>query len=342
MNYFKSTWSQWKRRRAQVKINYVLPFTGLTGGVKVIFEHVNRLCELGHEATVIVPREALPVTWFDIKSILGISDMKMMPDADIVVATASQSALLVANLLPSKGTKFYFVQGYETLWCGDVDFTYILPMKKIVVSSWLQEVMKEGFGQDSVIVSAAIESFFFKPRPEKTEKTNRILVLNHVFPYLKGTWIAVEAFKLAKKRLPQLELVMFGTLPNSKNWPCHEYHQSIREEALADLYASCDLFVFPCIAEGCPLPPLEAMASGTAVVTTAHSGTRDYADLETAFIVPPHDIEATAEAITQAISDDGKRLQIAKAGQQKSADFSWEKIMPKLEKVYLSALKPTS
>ena len=45
--------------------------------------------------------------------------------------------------------KFYLVQHYESLYHGDadaVDATYRLPLTKIVISTWLRDVMRERFG----------------------------------------------------------------------------------------------------------------------------------------------------------------------------------------------------
>lgn len=38
-----------------MKINFILPFIGLSGGVKVVFEYANRLAEEGHDVKVIYP-----------------------------------------------------------------------------------------------------------------------------------------------------------------------------------------------------------------------------------------------------------------------------------------------
>ena len=48
-------------------------------------------------------------------------------------------------------------------------------------------------------------------------------------------------------------------------------------KSLAELYSSADIFLFTSYAESFGLPPLEAMACGTTVVTTDCKGNRDYA-----------------------------------------------------------------
>src|SRR3989442_15191303 len=71
-----------------------------------------------------------------------------LPDADALVATAWQSAPVVAAAPPRCGARFYFVQHYESLYHGEpavVDATYRLPLAKIVISTWLRDVMRERF-----------------------------------------------------------------------------------------------------------------------------------------------------------------------------------------------------
>ena len=46
------------------------------------------------------------------------------------------------------------------------------------------------------------------------------------------------------------------------------FHKKLSFKELAGLYAACDIALCPSWYESFPLPPLEAMASGTAVVTT--------------------------------------------------------------------------
>jgi hypothetical protein len=76
-------------------------------------------------------------------------DARDLPEGDAVVATAWQSAAPVAAATSSRGAKFYFVQHYESLYHGapeTVDATYRLPLRKIAISSWLGEVMRERSG----------------------------------------------------------------------------------------------------------------------------------------------------------------------------------------------------
>ena len=73
----------------------------------------------------------------------------VLPDGDALIATAWQSAAPVAEAPDRCGRKFYFVQHYESLYHGAaaaVDATYRLPLRKIVISTWLAEIMASRFG----------------------------------------------------------------------------------------------------------------------------------------------------------------------------------------------------
>ncbi len=317
---------------AIVRVNYFLPFTGHTGGVRVVFEHVRGLADRGYDAHVVVPASQTPVGWCSPERIVGISDPTQMPDADIVVATASQSADFVAALPARKGEKFYFVQGYESLWCGNVDYTYKLPMRKLVVSKWLQRIMAESFDEESFVVHPAVDHSIFRPQANVEGNGRRVLVMDHATRMIKGTWVAIQAVELARRSVPDLELVVFGVSPSETGMGrVSELHRQPQGEELARLYASCDLFLYPTLGDGFALPPLEAMACGTAVVTTACSGTGDWASDDVCYVTPPHDVRATARAIVDALRDPVERARRAKAGMAKAAEFTWDRTLDALE-----------
>jgi alpha-1,6-mannosyltransferase len=59
------------------------------------------------------------------------------------------------------------------------------------------------------------------------------------------------------------------------------------KEALASLYASCDIFIHPNPREPFGIAPLEAMASGLALVAPTSGGVATYADSTNSWLVPP-------------------------------------------------------
>ncbi|MCZ2990936.1 hypothetical protein NYY86_22720, partial [Acinetobacter baumannii] len=129
-----------------MKINFILPFTYATGGIRVAFEYANRLQEKGHDVVCYAPMLAYKfdnygvkgnlrrikssignsikrrnkVNWFDlnvqIKLVPYIGDT-FVRKADAVIATAWPTAYSVYELDKDKGEKFYFVQAYED-WSG--------------------------------------------------------------------------------------------------------------------------------------------------------------------------------------------------------------------------------
>ena len=120
----------------------------------------------------------------------------------------------------------------------------------------------------------------------------------------------------------------------------YTFFESPSDDKLAELYSSSDLFVFPSHIEGYGLPPLEAMACGTPVVTTDCRGVRDYVvDGENAVIVPPKEPEAIAKSILKVFNDDDLRKKMVKNGLETAKMYTWERVVDVFEKTFEDALK---
>ena len=96
----------------------------------------------------------------------------------------------------------------------------------------------------------------------------------------------------------------------------------IDEEDLPALYTGADLFLFPSIYEGFGLPVLEAMACGTAAITSTTSSLPEVAG-EAAALVDPHDTDAIAATLLNILNDDNKRKTMAAASIEQSKKFTW-------------------
>jgi glycosyltransferase involved in cell wall biosynthesis len=332
----------------------------------MILGYADRLTKRGHKVTVICPQptfavkkiKSIPILypkrnvmnllsykphWIKITS--GIKyvpsyDEKYVPDADIVVATAWQTASYVMNYSSKKGRKFYFIQHYESLFHGDkdkVDETYLYPIKKIVVSSWLREILKEKFNADSELIVNPIDFDEFYPVRNSYNKNKRVCMLHHVYEW-KGVSDGVKAFKIAKREYPRIKLVMFGAQKRNINIEC-EYHFRPYGAKLRKLYNSCDIFLSPSWREGSGLASIEAMACKCALVTTDTGGCRDYAIPEkTALVSPPKNPEELAENLIRLLGDEDLFQLIAQNGYEHIQTFTWDKAVDKMEKIFSEKL----
>jgi glycosyltransferase involved in cell wall biosynthesis len=97
-------------------------------------------------------------------------------------------------------------------------------------------------------------------------------------------------------------------------------------------YAGASAFCYPSLEEGFGMPVLEALAHGTAVVTSRDSPMAEVAG-DAAVLVDPADPEAIGEGILTALADDGGR---AAAGREVAARHTWEAAAERLSAVYVS------
>lgn len=96
------------------------------------------------------------------------------------------------------------------------------------------------------------------------------------------------------------------------------------EAQLVELYQNALCFVFPSEYEGFGLPPLEAMACGTPVITSNCSSLPEVVG-QGALLINPRSTDELARALQTMLTDGALRTQLGEAGLARSAEFSWEK-----------------
>jgi glycosyltransferase involved in cell wall biosynthesis len=204
----------------------------------------------------------------------------------------------------------------------------------------------------SVIPNAYDERFGVEPREEDVVRVREryqlhdefVLYAGNVKPH-KNLERLIAAFKMVRSRgLDHLKLVLIGDEISKyaalrRAVHQHQLHQYVRflgylpEETLAVMYRLAGVFVFPSLYEGFGLPPLEAMASGTPVVTSNVSSLPEVAG-DAAILVDPYDPEAIADGIFRVLSDETLRRQMRTKGLARAHQFAWESSVRRVHDIY--------
>lgn len=342
-------------------INFVLPAIGNSGGIDVVYKYVDMLINYGHDVYVYKELKASNMHRFDsnFKNMVHqiyctakicaqknqfrhledhfvwtVTD-KTIRDADVIIATAWTTAYKVNALSVSKGKKYYFIQDYE-VWDNKYwgEESYRLPLNKIVISSWINKQLNENLGlKPCPVVYNGIDLNKFKVDLKVERNKYTCLMLNHSLKK-KGIKEGIEAFEKARKRVPQLKLIMFG-LSDSTNLPDYiEYHQNPSHEELVKLYSSANIFIFPSLEEGWGLTPIEAMACGCVVVGTNTGFTLDIGKNRTNMMIsPPGNVQLLSENIVNVIKDNCLSEYVRSNARNTVQYLEWEKSGKRFEEV---------
>lgn len=357
-----------------MKITFVLPFDGRrpVGGVKVVYEYANHLVQRGHQVTLIHPaglylgvgqndrwhrnivkymlfaltRKYLPKKWFSLDSrvlvrwVPSLSEC-FVPEADVVVATAWETAERVAGYQQNRGQKHYLIQHVED-WCGDRDRvlnTWKLPLKKIVISRWLGEIA-QSLGETYCYIPNGLDFQRFGV-DHAIEKRNprKILMLHHTLGW-KGTGQGLAALAKVHARMPDIQVTLFGVkAPQPGELPDWvRFERLPSKKRLRELYNEAAIFVSPSWAEGWALPPAEAMQCGCATVLTDIGGHEYAIHNQTSLLSAPKDIDQTALNIETLIRDNDLRIRLANAAVAEIAQYTWARATDALESYFKASL----
>ncbi|MBU4480620.1 glycosyltransferase family 4 protein [Patescibacteria group bacterium] len=161
----------------------------------------------------------------------------------------------------------------------------------------------------------------------------------------KNISILLKAFNIAKQKGKlKHSLVIVGR----KGWLFDDIFQIVKnlrmendviftdfvpDEDLPSFYHRAELFIYPSMYEGFGLPPLEAMACGTPVITSNSSSLPEVVG-DAGILIDPKDVNAFASAIVRVLNNEELKIELAKKGKLRAQRFTTEKMAYKTIKIY--------
>ena len=325
-------------RGGRLRIVYVTEDTGVGGGHRDVFEHLNRLAARGHEASLYTLGD--PPEWFPlhvpVHSFTDYDELaRALSEVDAIkVATWWVTAGPVWRASITRGLPVYFVQDIETSYYPDderarhsVLDSYRPEFRYMTISSWNRDRLRE-LGLDAELIPPGIDLQNFHPRADVARREDMLLALGRSNP-LKNLPLTLAAWKALKK--PRPELCLFGIEPDLAQGEGLRYVDSPNDQEVSELFNQATVFIQTSTHEGFALPPLEAMATGAAVVCTDAHGNRDFCRDGVNCLVPESSPAAVSAALARLLADPELRARLGRAGIETAGEYAWEQRIDALE-----------
>jgi glycosyltransferase involved in cell wall biosynthesis len=109
----------------------------------------------------------------------------------------------------------------------------------------------------------------------------------------------------------------------------------VHEDDLLYIYQGAELFVWPSEYEGFGLPPLEAMACGTPVLSTKLTSLAEVLGDYPIAVDDPNNIEEMKEKMVKILNDEKLSNEMIQKGLERAKSFSWQKTAEETLKIII-------
>jgi glycosyltransferase involved in cell wall biosynthesis len=212
-----------------------------------------------------------------------------------------------------------------------------------------QELMRYGCPPEKIrIVPNAVDTNLFSPQTEREED---LVVWVGRFVQEKGLEYLLKAAKIVSRKAKNVKFLLVGDGPLKAKimklasdlgllGKFVRFTGPLKREEVAKILGRASVFVFPSLREGLPLSVLEAMACGTPVVGSDVPGIKDLVvNGENGLLVPARNPKMLAEALLTLLNEVELRKEMGrKARRLVVAEYSWDSVISKIEKVYYEAI----
>lgn len=356
IEYFWNKWGDWFDKRnvkdtdGNIRIIFVLQSMGMSGGIKIVFEHAIRLAEKNFNVEVwgIDAREMpweLPAN-VKIRTFKNYDRMTISLEKQeaIKVATWWETAFPVWLASIKHGIPVYYIQEIES-WFYPNDIVaqatviscYRKEFKNMTTSQYnLDEI--HSLGLTATAIPCGYDDSTYKVIAGVKREKNVLLAVGRSF-FQKNFQFTFDSWKSLGESRPMMWL--FGIEPEMQKLDkkITYYHKPSNNE-VNELYNKATMFVQTSRHEGFSLPPLEAMASGTPVICTDSHGNRDFCiDGKNCLMVEQDNQEALASAIKKVLTDKELRTQLSAEALKTAKKYRWESVINKIESFYREIAK---
>jgi glycosyltransferase involved in cell wall biosynthesis len=356
---FWSKWGDWFDNRdvrtedGGLRIVYVTQDTGVGGGHRVIFQHLNGLKRRGHEPELWTLADDGPPDWFDlhvpVRRFESYEELgaALEPVEAIKVATWWATAAYVWRASVRHGIAAYHVQDIETSYYPDGD-----PMKDVVMatyrqefhymagSEWISDRLRE-LGLHPLTVTPGIDLDLWRPLPDVQREADVLLSAGRIHQ-LKNFGLTADGWlALPEDKRPRLWL--FGSEPDLAEELGARHFERPSDAELNELYNRATALIQTSKHEGFCLPLLEAMSTGAPVICTDANGNRDFIrDGKNCLVVEHGDPASVAAAIERLFGDPELRARLGEAGRATAQEFDLERIRDRGERFFNEVAGPAA
>ncbi|MET7422328.1 glycosyltransferase family 4 protein [Dactylosporangium sp. NPDC005555] len=328
-----------------MRLCYLMPRTDVGGGARVLFEHANRLLDRGHEVTVLSHYQ--PPRWYDLRTPFvrvpfGVDLAEAVPACDMIVA-GYWDQIMAARALGIAPVA-HFEQGYFHLFEEIEPPTHAIVARHLeaadltlTVSGTVADVIRDRYGVASKVVGNAVDPSVFHPAvPGPSGGTPYVLFVGWDGKDFKGMAEMRQVWAALSAERPELALVWVTPKP-----PLEPLEPRCRvvvapdQALLGELYRNAAVYVCCSHYESFSLPCLEAMASGTPVVSTRNTGVGEYArDGDNALLADVRDAEGLLTRLRRVLDEPRLAARLRDGGLLTAAGYSWDTIITRIESAY--------
>ena len=336
----------------KLEITYIMVWTKVCGGSKIILEYASRLAKKGHKINIVTYDEY--PTWYPLSDKVNFirvpndEDIEnYVPKSDVVVATSWKCIRKAIG--SNKGPVAFFEQGGSHLFELDklserkrevVANRIKLPPFIYTVSQYSADKIKEIYGKDSSVIYNALESSIFYPREKEREaKDISITIVGSEDFKFKNIGEILEVIRKLKGKY-QIKLNWITQTKPTINEEGKEAIVNPPQKIIGDILRDTDIYICNSEYESFGLPTLEAMTCGAAVITTDTGGMRDFVvDGENALVIKHHNEDDMMEKIERLIKDRELMYRIAKDGKETASRFNWDNSIKDMEEYFREIAK---
>jgi GT2 family glycosyltransferase len=351
-DHFWRKWGDWFDRRpvttedGRLRIVYITQDTGVGGGHRVVFEHLERLAERGHDVSLYT-LGGRP-DWYDLEvPVESFRKYEHLIDAltevdALKVATWWETAEPVWLSSVRRGIPVYFVQDIETSYYPEqpdvrnvVLASYRPEFRYLTTSPWNRDRLAE-LGFSATIVAPGVDRDVYRPLADAASNSAAVLAVGRSH-HLKNLELTVEAWRGLPE--PRPELWLFGIEPELAERYGARYFEKPSDERVNELLNEATLFVQSSRHEGFCLPLLEAMSAGTPTVCTDAHGNRGFCIDGENCLMAESTPESVRSALKTLLSDAALRERVRAKGLETAAELDWRTRGEELERFFYSAAR---
>ena len=270
-----------------------------------------------------------------------------MPDADVIIVLQNYLIPHLLFLPPSKG---------KVIGCIAMDYQDALKYNEGIALAWAQQMLSidqqlhvprfalsngirisaEALGvsvRRVIPLGVNIEEFNNGGREIQKNVPLRVMLFCGNPPSIKGQDFGCQVVRQLKQFYTdrQVKFVSVGQVKEEYKKMFNENLGYLYGQEYVRAYKNADIVIYPSFSDGFPAPPLEALAAGCALATTAVQGVDEYCVHEkNSLMSKPGDAEGMIKNVRRLIEDSVLRISLSSEGLATAKRYAWSVCAGKL------------